>query len=102
MTKIDDQGKSLQQALSDGAKRLEEGPLKGPSGFLDDMSTHAYDLKQKVILEQTAHWKAPQLEDCFDFLCMCLLSRSPLLHCVEVMPDDATERQWQLLQSQNP
>ena len=35
------QGKSLQRALSNGARKLQEGPLKGPPAFLDD-------LKQKV------------------------------------------------------
>ena len=42
------QGVSLQRALSDGAARLQEGPLKGPSTALDNMSAAAKDLKQKV------------------------------------------------------
>lgn len=45
------QGKSLQRALSDGAKRLQEGPLNGPSAALDTMSAAAKDLKQKVSSE---------------------------------------------------
>lgn len=45
------QGKSLQRAVSDGAKRLQEGPLKGPSAALDNMSAAARDLKQKVTSE---------------------------------------------------
>ena len=45
------QGKSLQSALSDGAKRLQEGPFKGPSAALDNMSAAARDLKEKVTFE---------------------------------------------------
>ena len=67
------QGKSLQRAFSNGAKKLQEGPLKGPPAVLDEMSNTAYDLKQKVnsVSEHSSQSCSKELACAGPHVCTC-------------------------------